>query len=215
VLVVMERQQILETPGSAYPPEPRFDEERTVLSARPVVPLVELNAKTGSRGWLFLTTGIAFAVLLGACAAILMVYLEQRRVEPIKSVSSQPADTQQTENVSAQADTFGVSSPNETANTLSNDPPVTPGKRHQAEKMAIAQKTSVSSKQPEMVAATPDRGSEGDVQSISDRETSREQRWEERRLRRDAWRDRRDTNRDPNADLFRIREIFEGTSNPH
>ncbi len=210
----MERQQIFETAGSAYPPEPHFDEERTLLSARPVVRLSELNAKAGSRGWLFLTTGIVFAVLLGASAAVLMVYIEQRRVEPTMSVSSQPI-TQQGGNVSAQVDAYDVSSPNETANTLSNDPPVTPGKRHQAEKMAIAQKTSVSSKRPEMVAATPDRGSEGDVQSISDRETSREQRWEERRLRRDAWRDRRDTNRDPNADLFRIREIFEGTSNPH
>jgi hypothetical protein len=209
----MERQQILETPGSAYPPEPRFDEERTVLSARPVVPLVELNAKTGSRGWLFLTTGIAFAVLLGACAAILMVYLEQRRVEPIKSVSSQPADTQQTENVSAQADTFGVSSPNETANTLSNDSLITPRKRHQAEKIALVPKTIPASSPPETSAMGPDPGSQGAMQSTSG-VTHGEQRWEEKRLRREARRDRGDNNRDPSADLFRIREIFEGARKP-
>ncbi|SRR6266851_6484384 len=220
----MERQQILEN-QNVYPPEPHFDEELTLLSARPVVPLGELNAKAGSRRWLLLTGGIASAILLGACAAVLMVQLEQRRVEPAISVSSQPANTQQSQNVSAPVDKADVSSPNETPNTVSNEPPVTTPKRHQVEKVAIAQKTNVSGRPPDAVAtgqivhqlpasniADPD--TEGTAQSMSDREGRREQRWEEKRLRREASRDRRDNNRDPSADLFRIREIFEGTRRP-
>ena len=221
----MERQQIIET-RNAYPSEPHFDEERTLLSARPVVPLGELNAKAGSRGWLLLTGGIAFAILLGAGAAILIVQLEQRRVEPAISVSSKLANTQQSENVSAPVDTSDVSSPNDTANTLSSEPPVTPLKSHQVEKVAIAQKTNDSSRRPDAVAAgseivhqlpasnIADPSTEGAMESMSDREGRREQRWEERRLRREASRDRRDNNRDPSADLFRIREIFEGTRRP-
>ncbi len=206
---------------SVYPPEPHFDEERTLLSARPVVPLGELNAKAGSRGWLFLTGGIAFAVLLGACAAVLMVHLEQRRVQPTISVSSQPDNTQQSENVNAPLDTSAVY-PNQTANTLSNEPPATPLKRHPVEKVAI-QKTNDSSR--EEMGATParqlpasssaDPNTDGTEQSISDRDARREQRWEEKRSRREASRDRRDNNRDPSADLFRIGEIFEGTRKPH
>jgi cytoskeletal protein RodZ len=217
----MERQQILET-RSVYPPEPHFDEERTLLSARRVVPLGELNAKAGSRGWLLLTGGIAFAILLGAGAAVLMVHLEQRRVEPAISVSAQPVNnTQQSENVSAQVDTSDVSSSNETANTLSSEP-VTPLKTHPGEKISIAQKTSVSSRRPDAVptgtglpasnTANPD--TEGPAQAMNDREARAEQRWEEKRLRREASRDRRDNNRDPSADLFRIGEIFEGTRKP-
>jgi hypothetical protein len=221
----MERQQILE-PRSVYPPEPHFDEERTLLSARPVVPLGELSAKAGSRGWLLLTGGIAFAILLGAGAAVLIVQLEQRRVEPAISVSSKPANTQQIENVSAPVDTSDVPSPNDTANTLSSQPPVTPLKKHVVEKVAIAQKTNVPSKRPadvptdsEIVHQLPasnitDPGTEGDAQSMSNAKGRHEQRWEERRLRREASRDRRDNNRDPSADLFRIREIFEGTRRP-
>jgi len=221
----MERQQIIET-RNVYPPDPHFDEERTLLSARPVVPLGELNPKAGSRGWLLLTGGIAFAILLGAGTAVLIVQLEQRRVAPAISVSSKPANTQQSENVSAPFDTSDVSSPNDTANSLSSEPPVTPLKRHQVEKVAIAQKTNVSSRRPDAVATdseivhqlpasnNADPNTEGAAQSMSDRKGRREQRWEERRLRREASRDRRDNNRDPSADLFRIREIFEGTRRP-
>jgi cytoskeletal protein RodZ len=221
----MERQQIIET-QNVYPSEPHFDEERTLLSARPVVPLGELNAKASSRGWLLLTGGIAFAILLGAGTAVLIVQLEQRRVEPAISVSSKPANTQQSENVSAPVDTSDVSSPNDTANTLSSESPVTPLKGHQVEKVAIAQKTNVSSRQPDAIATDSenvhqlpasniaDPNTEGAAQSMSDRKDRREQRWEERRLRREASRDRRDNNRDPSADLFRIREIFEGTRRP-
>jgi len=221
----MERQQIIET-QNVYPSEPHFDEERTLLSARPVVPLRELNAKAGSRGWLLLTGGIAFAILLGAGAAVMIVQLEQRRVKPAISVSSKPANTQQSENVSAPVDTSEISSPTDTANTLSSEPPVTPLKSHQVEKVALAQKTNVSSRRPDAVATgseivnqlpasnIADPNTEGTAQSMSDRKDRREQRWEERRLRREASRDRRDNNRDPSADLFRIREIFEGTRRP-
>ena len=221
----MERQQIIET-QNVYPSEPHFDEERTLLSARPVVPLAELNAKAGSRRWLLLTGGIAFAILLGAAAAVLIVRLEQRRVEPAISVSSKPANTQQSENVRAPVDTSDVSSPNDTANTLSSGPPVTPLESHQVEKVAMAQKTNDSSRRPDAVAAgseivhqlpassIADPTTEGATQSISDREGSREQRWEERRSRREASRAPRDNNRDPSSDLFRIREVFEGTRRP-
>ena len=52
--------------------EPHFDEEATVLSARPVVPLEVVEAKSRSARRLLIGSAIAVALLIGAVAATFM-----------------------------------------------------------------------------------------------------------------------------------------------
>ena len=48
---------------------PHFDEEATLLSARPVVPLHEVQVETGSRGRVIFALTIVAAILVGAISA--------------------------------------------------------------------------------------------------------------------------------------------------
>src|SRR5215217_1026703 len=60
------------------PPQPHFDDERTVLSARPVVPLEKINHR---RHWL-LAGAFAIAMMLGAGSALAAWYLKVRNSVP-------------------------------------------------------------------------------------------------------------------------------------
>ena len=68
--------------------EPHFDQEATLLSARPVVPLNDVKANARSKGRLFFALAIMISLLLGAFSAILIGYLRH-------------ADDQATDNLSA------------------------------------------------------------------------------------------------------------------
>src|SRR6185369_3814428 len=61
--------------------EPRFEDERTVLSARRVVPLEKINAKVRHRRQWFLGSAFAVAMMLGAASALLASYLKLRNVQ--------------------------------------------------------------------------------------------------------------------------------------
>ena len=52
--------------------EPHFDEEATMLSARPVVPLEEIRAETNSRRRLAFGLSILVALVIGALGATLI-----------------------------------------------------------------------------------------------------------------------------------------------
>ena len=219
----MKTQQLPETRGGdPYPPEPHFDEERTLLSARPVVPLAELKKKVRSRR-LILTGAFGLAVLLGASASVLIVYLKQRQTEPTPTISSQPGDSFQTENQGNQ-DKPSPSAVNETPPTVPNDQQLISHKIQGPQKIVLSQKSDTENKRsaaagepdlrvPRQVADTDRVITEGQ-QEISDGEARRAARWEERRLRRETLRNR-GLNNGNSDDLFRIREIFEGARKPH
>ena len=60
--------------------EPNFDDEQTLLTARPVVPLAKIDAKERSlRHWV-LGGAFALAMMLGAASALLASYLKLRNV---------------------------------------------------------------------------------------------------------------------------------------
>src|SRR6185503_8057190 len=61
--------------------EPHFDDERTLISARPVVPLEKINAKARNRKLWFLGGAFAVAMMLGAASALLASYLKMRNVQ--------------------------------------------------------------------------------------------------------------------------------------
>jgi len=65
-----------ETDRNSVPPPPDFDDERTVVTARPVVPLEEINAKVRHHRQWFLGGAFALAMLLGAATALGASYLK-------------------------------------------------------------------------------------------------------------------------------------------
>ncbi|HET9710545.1 MAG TPA: hypothetical protein VFP64_01645 [Pyrinomonadaceae bacterium] len=69
--------------------QPHFNDERTVLSARPVVPLEKIDTRVKHRRVWFLGGAFAAAMLLGAASALLSAYFKFRNApEPqIQSLS--------------------------------------------------------------------------------------------------------------------------------
>ena len=57
---------------------PYFDDERTVLTARPVIPLQQIDTKVKHRRRWFLGGAFVAAMLLGAASALLSAYLKIR-----------------------------------------------------------------------------------------------------------------------------------------
>src|SRR5689334_18320136 len=68
--------------------QPHFDDERTVLSARPVVPLEAIEAKVKHRRRWFVGGAFAIAMFLGAASALVAAYFKLRH-EPEAEI--QPA----------------------------------------------------------------------------------------------------------------------------
>jgi hypothetical protein len=72
--------------------QPNFDDERTVATARPVVPLEKINAKTRHRKQWFLGGAFAIAMMLGAASALLASYFKLRNVQKAPAEVSQEVD---------------------------------------------------------------------------------------------------------------------------
>jgi hypothetical protein len=79
--------------------QPHFDDELTVLAARPVVPLQQIDARVKHRRRWFLGGAFAVAMFLGAASALISAYFKFRNApEPqIESLSvlSLPEETPQ------------------------------------------------------------------------------------------------------------------------
>src|SRR5438045_6677822 len=60
------------------PGQPHFDDERTILSARPVVPLAKIKARVRHRRHWILGSAFAVAMMLGAASALIASYLRLR-----------------------------------------------------------------------------------------------------------------------------------------
>ena len=210
----MESRHTLETEGEAYPLEPDFVEERTLRSARQVVPLEQVETTGISRRPLLLISALVISLVLGACTSLAIVYLERRQTQQIDDVSSQSAlaRTEGKEPVPSQ----GPAVNKEVASIAPDAPEVTskpeqgnkvaPGQGSKALSRRIAPLTgATSSYQNPMISPEADR-------KRNDLETRPEVRREEGRPRRAAVGS--DRSRGASHDLFRIREIFEGRRRP-
>jgi len=224
----METDQLTETRGAPkYPPmsQPHFVEERTLLLARPVVPLEQVKTTGSSRRGLLLTGAIALSLLMGACTALAMVYVQQRRIGQPSAIGSQPDAIQQKESEQVTAplatvEEAGVvekaaASPAGALQAASNTKPeqekravVVNASNSENKRVATvpSAKTSRQNEVPVVDAVTD----ESDLR-VNDREVRRDEPREARRVRREEIRKRRVSSGD---DLFRIREIFEGTRKP-
>ncbi len=200
----------------SYPPEPHFNESRTLRSARRVVPLNNLPTNAG-RPWRFVGA-LGAAILLGGGAALVIAYFQVRDFshlatgnqlqtanspQLVTSVAPVSADEPQ---VSEESSSTPETIPEkETTGAATRRPRKEPTRIELARSDAKLHDTSLVANDSTTPAATqlPDHAD----QSPADR-------WEERRLRRIAHRDRRLPDREDGRGLFQIGEIFEGVNRP-
>ena len=172
---------------------PHFDDEWTVQSARPVVPLEQINAKVRHRRHWLLGGAFAIAMMLGAASALVASYLKLRNTAtPVAEaeVSSEPV---------AVAEGVPAIVEEPVAVAAESPKPAAPPKR-----------TTVAKQIEELYEPSPKRkvSEEEDLDRI--REAVLYDEWQERRARRAERRERRRLDRYNHRDLSNLDEIFEG-----
>ena len=183
---------------------PRFDDERTLLSARPVVPLAEIPRLKSKWRFSWKPGAIGAGVITLVIAAALTV---SRNAKPTQSqTASEPQVTAQVPQSANEETGDGPSTPADSESDTPSQP------KRQAPKVKVAIENSEKPERVRKSTVAPpddDRISEDIDEQIEEqrlrREARREERRFERRARRDAW--RRAQDRD---DVFRINDIFEG-----
>ena len=173
---------------------PHFDDERTVQSARPVVPLEQINAKVRHRRHWLLGGAFAIAMMLGAASALVASYLKLRSTAPpVAEAEIMPEPVAVAEDVPAAIVEESVPVPVESPKAAA------PPKR-----------TTVAKQIDELYEPSPKRkvSEEEDLDRIRDAVLYDE--WQERRARRAERRERRRLDRYNHRDLSNLDEIFEG-----
>jgi hypothetical protein len=205
---VMQREEALDFgPQSALPDEPHFDEEWTVLSARPVVPLDQLNSAAKRHSALKLVGAFMAAIVLGALVALAGVGLRDTKGDVGVDVSEH-TDVNPPHNLAEQ--------PVELSNSATEMPiasgaiggpilvPKTPTTMTEATKSPL--RNSENQKPVEL-----DKPIAEDEMKVGEPGAQLIDAWQERRPRRvrmRRWRRERGTRH--HRDLLRIEEIFEG-----
>ena len=196
--------------------EPHFDDERTIISARPVVPLEKINAKARHRRLWFLGGAFAIAMMLGAFSALLASYVKMRNVQTAPAEVTQvdvPAEPMAVvENPSAETPVPAVE---ETSEETSDTEELIPSES--------APKKAHAKRRPAVIAAKPDESVQTDARRVSEEDALHQIResvlfdeWQERRARRVSRRERRRAERYNNhRDLSNLDEIFEGRRRPN
>jgi hypothetical protein len=187
--------------------EPHFDDEATVLSARPVVPLDEVpvdelesyekqRSSRFARGWVFAAT-VAGAMLLGAVVAI--AYFSYVNRQPIQPAVSDDGIVAGAEGLAIEpTGNSGASVTTAEARSPAADTPV-----------AVKEAPAVS--QPE-VSSRETRKPVARRVAVLTFPSSHEERKEARRLAKQQRKEIEHESR--NRNLTRIREIFEGPQRP-
>lgn len=192
---------------------PHFDEDATLLSARPVVPLNEVKAETSSRRRVIFGLTILAAILLGAISATLLLMQSGNNTESAADTTlNQPLTPASgvaggSASESADASILELGEPDEQpqpakAPVVNNSPNSTVAKRTEA---PIQRRPSRSIKMS---------SSDRDVEENLANDEIELRRAERREARRAARRENRRQREQSVDDLLRIREIFEGSPRP-
>lgn len=191
--------------------EPHFDDELTVVTAQPVVPLATI-AKAQTRKRRFLLAGaFALSLLLGAGTALLAIRLKRNTVAPATFDTAEQVQADQPQ--SSPAEIQGGETPavatqledSEDSDDLEEDsdaahPVVTKASHNRPAKQA----QRVASKPQPVKKVQPVVEEEPRARLVDE--------WQERRARRVMRRERHE--RRQRQDLFRVGEIFEGPRRP-
>lgn len=186
---------------------PEFDDERTLQSARRVVPLNEIDAKVRRRRNWFLGGAFAVAMMLGAASALVASYLRLRTVPSVA--------TREVSETEVAPPPVAV-----VENTPSPEPAESPVTEEPADEALLeetpAPKKETVAKRRTVVKHTPAPVEQRDDPQISEDERLQQIRdavlydeWQERRARRVMRRERR-LDRYNHRDLSNLDEIFEG-----
>lgn len=200
--------------------QPHFDDERTLLTARPVVPLEKINAKARHRKQWFLGGAFAVAMMLGAASALLASYFKLRNVQ------TAPAEVSQEVDVPAAPLTVAENPPPDTEIPLdevqaaeATEVPIeepTPAENTPKKQTPAKRTTAAAHRQDDYVAPPNDDrqiNEEDELHRIRDAVLYDE--WQERRARRAIRRERRRAERYNHRDLSNLDEIFEGRRRPN
>jgi hypothetical protein len=189
--------------------EPHFDDERTLLTARRVVPLEKIEKKARHRRQWFLGGAFAIAMMLGAASALLASYLKLRNApqtaieQPIEPDVAPVAVAPIVEATPAEepvASSEDLETPSEEVTT----PPKKEARHRTAAVPHVAE--------PIEPRDTRRMSEEEDLQQI--RDAVLYDRWQERRARRVLRRERLRNERYNHRDLSDLNEIFEGRRRP-
>ena len=175
---------------------PDFDDERTVQTARRVVPLEQINAKVRHRRQWVLGGAFAIAMMLGAASALVGSYLRMRSVaasgNEVPQVEVTPEPLAVAESVPAESPVI------EETEQPKNEAPRPPKRK------AVVKHSSEDLPEPRRTEKVSE---EQDLNRI--REAVLYDEWQERRARRAERRERR-LDRYNHRDLSNLDEIFEG-----
>ncbi len=178
--------------------EPHFNDERTILSAQPVIPL-DTVVKERRQRWVLLGGALVIACLLGSTAALALIRLRQPSLVVDKPETTVEAKAEDTEEQAAQTnvtETSDVVLPESEEVTSEVFEPEPAKARKKARKQAAPPQVGIT------VSTSPSE-SNGQARLVSQ--------WEEKRQRRvNRQRDPDNRQNHHSSDLFRIREIFEG-----
>ena len=192
--------------------EPNFDDQLTLLTARPVVPLAKIDAKERSlRHWV-LGGAFALAMMLGAASALLASYLKLRNV---------PNPTLEANVATAVSDVSDIDTPivpvAVAGEPVQSDLSVTPETdalvevpTPDAPKRAPVRRQAPVSRNTELIRPRTVREIDKDDELQRIREAVLIDAWEERRARRAARRERRNRVDHHDRDLSNLDEIFQG-----
>ncbi len=198
----MKKEEVFERSVDTAP-TPHFDDERTLLSARQVVPLEKINARVRHRRQWFLGGAFALAMMLGATSALVASYIRVRQVNNAAIGITQVEQTPESVVTEAPStETASVAAIEE----LEPGPPieaVTPKKENTTKRKAV-----VAQREPDFVPSQDTSAMSEEEQLETIRNSVLYEEWQERRLRR-VRRERRRAERE-NRDLSNLDEIFEG-----
>lgn len=193
--------------------EPHFDDEATLLSARPVVPLHRLKAQARSTRLLAFGLAIVVALMVGALGATSIYKQRGQKQEPaLVGAATSVSEPTSAENLTgAEAGVATFVSGEAKASAAENEADVATRKTRNAD--VLKKSTSMVSRNVESAttAIRPD-----EIPNMRDRKEGWRAERIDARLRRNARHEAGRENRrsqSPNG-LLRVREIFEGPSRP-
>jgi len=193
--------------AAVSPAEPHFDDELTLLSARPVVPLEKIDAKQRHRRNWVLGGAFAIAMMLGAATALVASYLK------LRAVPNQATEITEVETPAAAplavanpvtSELPAVENASQVENTLENTEESTTPVALKKPKRRVRQDTELPPPPP----VTRDMNETDQLQQI--RSAVLFDQWQERRARRVLRRERRNRVDHHDRDLSNLDEIFEG-----
>lgn len=180
-------------------PAPHFEDRRVAMRAQPVVPLNEIRTKLKLRRLWFLSGAFAVAMLLGAASALVAVRVKRITANNEIPQIEEPANT-------TVADAPPVQEEPTADPAVVAEAPVHQPVRSKPQP-PLAQRPRIVGRDREPLSSHTGVQPSEDEQLEQIREAVLYERWQERRARRVARRERRNRG---DRDLSRVDEIFEG-----